>query len=242
MIDFALLVILALVTWNVAAEGAWGAASMLLCVIFAGLVAMNLFEPLANYLQTLLPADWGVWSIRLDFICLMGLFGGGVFLLKLMAEKLVPSFIAVHSRLYDVCRFGFALMTGYVTIAFLLAALHTASLPREFLGFTPERKNFFGLTAPDREWLGLVQFISERSMRSSEEGRIFDGAQFEVPEHENRVWPTYIIRYATRREQYAAAASGGTAAPAAPGSSVAPGGGDQAPASLEGVRERGSGL
>jgi hypothetical protein len=239
MIDVALLLILALVTWNVAAEGAWGAASMLLCVTFAGLVAMNFFEPLANYLQTLLPGEWDAWPVRLDFVCLMGLFIGGVFLLRLMAEKIVPSFIAVDSRLYDVCRFGFALMTGYVTIAFLLAALHTAPLSREFMGFTPERKNFFGFTAPDREWLGLVQYISERSMRSSEDHRTFDGAEFEVAEHTNTVWPTYIIRYATRREQYAAATGGPSAAPAP---TVTPGGGDQAPASLEGVRERGSGL
>jgi hypothetical protein len=241
MIDFALLVILALVTWNVAAEGAWGAAAMFLCVTFAGLVAMNFFEPLANYLQAWLPADWAVWSVRLDFITLMGLFIGGVFLLRLMGERLAPSFIAIHGRLYDVCRFGFALMTGYLTIAFLLAALHTAALPRDFLGFTPERKNFFGLTAPDREWLGLVQYISEKSMQSSEDHRIFDGAFVKVEEHNLEIWPTYIIRYASRREEYAAATGGAAAAPPA-GSTVTPGGGEQPPASLQGVRERGSGL
>lgn len=239
MIDVALLVVLALVTWNVAAEGAWGAASLFLCVVFSGLIAMNFFEPLANYLEVWLGPDW---AMRLYFISLLVLFGGSVFLLRLLAERLVPSFIAVEGRLYDVCRFGFALMTGYVTIAFLLAALHTAPMPREFLGFTPERKNFFGMTAPDREWLGLVQYISEKSMRSSDDDRIFDGAKFEVAEHTNTVWPTYIIRYATRRDLYAAANGSTTAAPGAPPTGVTPGGGDQPTATLGGVRERGSGL
>src|ERR1700733_3332870 len=104
MIDFALLVIIALVTWNVAAEGAWGAAAILLSVIFAGLFAMNFFEPLASLLESSpLGTDW---SMRYDFISLMVLFGGAVFLLRLMSEKIAPGFIAVHSRLYDVCRFG----------------------------------------------------------------------------------------------------------------------------------------
>ena len=97
-------------------------------------------------------------------------------------------------------------MTGYVTIAFLLTALHTAPLPREFLGFTPERNNFFGMLAPDRDWLGFVQYVSEKSMPSSEEGRIFDGSRFRLPYHENDVWPTFIFRYASRRENFGSVA------------------------------------
>jgi len=231
MIDFAILVIIAFVTWNVAAEGAWGAAAVFLSVVFAGLIAMNFFEPFANLLEYYLPD----WSYRFDFISLLVLFAGSVFLLRLMSEKIAPGFIAVHSRLYDVCRFGFALMTGYVTAAFLLAALHTAPLPREFMGFTPERKNFFGATAPDREWLGFVQYVSEKSMRSSDDGRIFDGTQLPPMEgHVNQIWPTYIMRYASRRDGYAAATGGGTTTPS-PGAGVTPGGGDQPPATLKGA-------
>jgi uncharacterized membrane protein required for colicin V production len=236
MIDFALLVIIAFVTWSVAAEGAWGAVAVFLSVIFAGLIAMNFFEPVANLMEYYLPD----WSYRFDFIALLVLFGGSVFLLRLMSEKIAPGFIAVHGRLYDVLRFGFALLTGYVTAAFLLAALHTAPLPREFMGFTPERKNFFGVTAPDREWLGFVQYASEKSMQSSERGRIFDGTQLPPMEgHANEFWPTYIMRYASRRDGYAAATGGTPSATA--GAPVTPGGGDQAPATLQGVGGRGGG-
>jgi hypothetical protein len=231
MIDIVLLLIVALVTWNVAAEGAWGAAAVFLSVIFAGLVAMNFFEPLANLLESYLPTDW---AVRTDFISLLVLFGGGVFLLRMASERLVPNFIAVDSRLYDVCRFGFALMTGYVTMAFLLTALHTAPLPREFLGFTPERKNLFGFTAPDREWLGFVQFASEKSLQSSEKGRVFDGTRFDIEGHVNQIWPTFIIRYASRRD--AIGPSAGSTSTVAP---VTPGGGE-APATLKGIRGTGA--
>jgi hypothetical protein len=115
-------------------------------------------------------------------------------------------------------------------------------MPRDFLGFTPERKNFFGFTAPDREWLGFVQYVSEKSMRSSEPGRIFDGTQLPPMEgHDNQIWPTYIMRYASRREGYAAA-MGGTTAAQPNTATVTPGGGDQGPATLGGIKERGSGL
>jgi hypothetical protein len=218
VIDVALLLILGLVAWNVAAEGAWGAAATFLSVLFAGLVAMDYFEPLADLLQSALGSDW---ANRVDFMALMGLFTGGVFGLRYLSDWLVPNFIAVNGRVYDVCRWGFGVMTGYVTMAFVLTALHTAPLPRDFLGFSPERDNFFGMLAPDRDWLGFVQYVSEKSMPSSEDGRIFDGSRFRLPGHENEVWPTFIFRYASRRETFGT----GAVAVTAPPPTAAPSGG-----------------
>ena len=96
MIDVALLLILALVAWNVAAEGAWGAAAVFLSVLFSGLVAMDYFEPLADLLQSGLGIDW---ANRVDFIALVGLFAAGVFGLRYLSEWLVPNFIAVRRPL-----------------------------------------------------------------------------------------------------------------------------------------------
>ena len=183
-----------------AAEGAWGSAAAFLSVVFAGLLAMNFFEPLANLLESLLPGDW---AARTDFISLLVLFGGGVFLLRLASERLVPNFIAVDSRLYDVCRFGIRLDDRLRDDAGFLAhglAHGSVAACGEFLGFTPERKNLFGFTAPDREWLGFVQFASEKSLQSSEKGRVFDGTRFDIEGHDNQIWPTFIIRYASRRD------------------------------------------
>ena len=49
MIDLLLILIIAGVTWAVAGEGPWGAAMVLFSVIVSGLLAMNLFEPVAGY-------------------------------------------------------------------------------------------------------------------------------------------------------------------------------------------------
>jgi hypothetical protein len=92
------------------------------------------------------------------------------------------------------------------------------------MGFTPERKNLFGIVAPDRQWLGFTQFISEGSMSRSVP-RVFDGPveDFIEPrnaeEHPNTVWPSFPVRYASRREVFAGTSRAiipTAAAPAAP--------------------------
>lgn len=206
--DLLLLAVLGLVTWCVASEGAWGAALTCLSVILAGLLAMNFFEPLASVMEGSIPD----WRYRWDFICLVGLFIGLVFAFRLGTERISPTSIDVHPLLYEVGRWGCGFLTGYVTMAFLLTAFHTAPLPREFIGFKPERANLLGITAPDRQWLGFTQYVSERSLRHGGDGiKIFDGPYFKLGDPDTKrandnIWPSFPIRYATRREKFAGSA------------------------------------
>ena len=208
IIDLLLLAVLGLVTWCVASDGAWSAAFTFLSVLFAGLLAMNFFEPLAAFLENNVSAS-ASWSYRWDFIALVGLFSGLVFGLRYLTEYLAPTFMNVHPLVYEAGRWSMAFATGWVTIAFLLTALHTAPLPRkvdstsvkEFLQFQAERGNFFGF-APDRQWLGFTQYVSRASMPRSPEARIFDGPSFVAGDHSG-IWPSFPIRYATRREDLA---------------------------------------
>ena len=205
LIDFFLIAVVALVAWCVASEGAYGAAMTCLCVVFSGLIAMNYFELLAN----MLPAT-GWWRNTADILCLMGLFIGGIFALRFGTEYLCPRFVHVHGVLNDVGRWSCGALTGYVTMAFLLTALHTAPLPRVFLGFKPERNNLLNVVAPDRQWLGFTQFVSGHVFRKGAEGKLFDGPRFTLGDparpYENTVWPSFPIRYATRRGNLAGAA------------------------------------
>jgi hypothetical protein len=214
-----LVVIIAIVTWCVASEGAFGAGLTLLCVLFAGLLAMNFFEPLADILDGL-GSDMRYYS---DFIALVGLFALFVFLGRLATDNIAPTEIEYDSRIYNVARWLFALATGYVTMAILLTAVHTAPLPREFLGFSPERKNLFDFAAPDRQWLGFTQHISEKILGT---GAIFDGPKYPEPETTQDIWPSFPIRYATRRQDYANPRKPAAAAatPQAPGPEAAPAG------------------
>lgn len=210
IIDIALLAIVALVTWCVAGEGAWGAVFTFLSVLFAGLLTMNYFEPLAGFFESaVLPS--GKWRNLADFLAMTGLFAALVFGFREVTTRLAPGEYDIHPLLYEGARWGGGLASGYLTMAILLTALHTAPLPREFIGFKPERKNFLTISAPDRQWLGFTQRVSEEVFRQGSVGRIFDGPQFRVGDQTNDVWPSFPIRYASRREAYAA--GGGPAGP-----------------------------
>lgn len=205
-IDILLLVVLAIVTWAVASEGAWGALLSTLIVLFSGLLSMNFFEPFAGMLQGLGGSLW--WQHQCDIIALVGLFGLFVFLLRIATDRLSPRFIQTNRLLHELGRWGGGLMAGYITMAFLLTSLHTGPFPREFWGFSPERRNLFNVVAPDRQWLGFTQWVSEHTLKWGGAGKIFDGPRPEPrlggsQGAENRVWPSFVIRYATRRRLYA---------------------------------------
>src|SRR3972149_4525741 len=65
--DFLLFAIFAAATWAVASGGLWDAALMVFNVTFAGLVAMNFWEPLADWLRKAAPPAGGLrrWYRRL---------------------------------------------------------------------------------------------------------------------------------------------------------------------------------
>jgi hypothetical protein len=230
MIDLLLLVILAIVTYCVASEGPWGAATTFIAVILAGLLAMNFFEPVAAmFPQTM------EWQTRADIIALLGLFALFVTGLRMAAEYLMPTQLEVNPLVYDGGRWGFGLLTGYVTAAILLTSFHTAPLSRDFLGFKSQGNNFFSLggveNAPDRQWLAFTQYVSENIFTT---GNVFDKSEFSRYRGKpTETWSSFPIRYADRRERYASGASIGVAAsgpPAnAPPASTAPAGGGAAP-------------
>lgn len=242
MIDLLIAGTIGLVAWCVAAEGAFGAGTIFISVIVSGLLAMNFFEPLADKLDEI-----AIIGPKADMLALVGLFAVLLTGMRLACEKLCPTYISVQGLIHDLGRWGFGILTGYVTAGILLTALHTSPLPREFLGFTPERSNLLlGAFSPDRDWLGFTQYISERPFSKMQIDdhpalggihikRVFDGrtayhwrfrGQEEsdgmTPEEKNTarqqaqaateiVMPSFIVRYADRRERL-----NGGAAEAAP--------------------------
>lgn len=220
MIDILMLLILAVVTWCVASEGAWGAGLTFLSVLFAGLFAMNWFEPLADNLSGMAPG----WAFHWDIVALLGLFTGFIFLFRFLTDSLMPTYVEVQPLVYNLARWGIAAATGYIVVAVLMTSLHTAPLPRSFMGFDPGpgRKQFFGL-GPDIQWLALTQYISEKSL-SKPHGPVFDSVAFErIPGQQATLqnWSSFPIRYATRRESFMAGGAA-AAAPAAPPSNTPP--------------------
>lgn len=230
MIDILLLAIVAVVTWMVASDGPWGGAITFVSVLLSGLFAMNYFEPLAGFLGSTVLTSYD-WQHRWDVIALLGLFSGGVFGLRMLGEFLLPTYAELHPLVYVFARWGFAVLTGYVVMAVICTSLHVAPLQREYLGFTAERRNFFGL-GPDRQFLALTQYASEKSLRKTQRDgspAIFDGVTFpSIPgdASTNQIWSSFPIRYAARRERFASGAASAVAPQAepveAPGGPAAP--------------------
>jgi hypothetical protein len=229
MIDFLLLAVLAAVTWCVASEGTWGAATVFLSVLFAGLIAMNCFEPLAATLEGAAPG----WAPYCDLVALLGLFTAFVFAFRAAGEYLMPTYIDVPGALHNSARWLLAAGTGYLVVAVILTSFHTAPLPRSFFGFDPgpNRKMFFGI-GPDMQWLAFNQFVSQRSLSGS--GRPFDAVAFErIPGQSSTLttFSSFPIRYATRRSLLS---TGGGATTTAPSAAAPPSGGAPPPPATPG--------
>jgi len=226
MIDLFLIAVIGVTAWCVASEGAWGAALTFLSVLFAGIIAMNYFEPLAEIMSGSLGLGPS-WRNRWDFLALILLFIGFIFVFRLGSEQILPVSVEVHPLAYDGVRWFSAVLTGYLTAAILLTALHTAPVPMSYVGFEPERDNLLGMAAPDRQWLGFVQYMTEKPL-SRPGNHIFDGAVVRLSNGDLKVIPTFAIRYSSRRGQ-AAGASAQPAAPPAPAVSPQSGGGNRMP-------------
>jgi hypothetical protein len=235
VIDVMLVAILGLVTWLLANEGAWTAILAFFAVVFGGLIAMNCFEPLAEIIGT----KGGWLETRADFLSFIGLFALFTFLIRMGLDNVAPTNLELPDIAYQASRWIFAFATGYITMAIVLTSLHTAPLPRNFMGFTPERTRylFIGLS-PDRQWLGFTQYVTEhigrrqriRNEHNQEElpYRNFDGLRFIFPNgSQTEYLPTFIIRYASRRDQIGGMVAAPVAAPVVSGGGGAPAKGPQ---------------
>lgn len=213
LLDLIFLAILVWVTFRVASEGAWGAVLVFFCVLFAGLFAMNTFEPLAEWLGIHVSAE-EEWQFRWDVVSLLGLFALTVFALRVITERLAPARIPVP-RLFEIpLAYLAGAGAGYLTICVLLVALHVAPLPRivtgeeviETLGFEAEKPQFFG-TGPDRQWLHLNLWLSQQALNRGGAERLFDGPVYHAGGARG-IWPSLPIRYADRRERITRARMG----------------------------------
>lgn len=244
IIDFILLAVLGGVTWYVSSEGGFGAAVIFVSATLSALLALNFFEPLAMLISGFLAGGLAAYRNSTDLVAFVLLFGGVNFGLRVAAEKMMPTYIHVQGYLDDALRWGAGLATGYLAMAVVLVSLHVAMVPREWLGFRAERKNFLGISAPDRQLLGFMQYVSGHALgrriavtvQREPVYRLFDGPYYMLPQSEkdankaypNTIWSSFPIRYASRREllvgagkQVGIAPAGPAAAPSAPAAAPA---------------------
>jgi hypothetical protein len=139
--------------WN---RGIWGASLTLINIVFAALLAMNFFEPLA---QTLGDKN----SNMMDFVCLWGLFAD---LVSRVRVRFPPMFDLIGAVF-------FAIWGGWVLFCFTVTSFHVAPLARtpligSFMA-SPNEKMVAG-SAPDRLWLAFTRQVSLGAFSNSAEG------------------------------------------------------------------------
>jgi Colicin V production protein len=157
-------------------EGIWGNAIRLVNVVFAGLLTMNFYEPVAQFLtkpgdlwSTLRYDDLHSWTPFFDFLGFWICFIFFVAVLMIITD----SVSRVRVRFLQIVeRIGSPLIAfciGWVMTGIVLVSLHLSPLGEyPFLGcFQPQSNMFIGLFAPDREWLGFTKYQSSNGYSRS---------------------------------------------------------------------------
>ena len=139
-------------------EGMWGNAIRLVNVVFAALLAVNFWEPLARFADGSAPTFTFFW----DFLCLWGLFGVFMILFRVptqLLSRVKVCFLKIADRIGSAF---FAVWVGWVMVCFTMFTLHTAPLSEYFLygAFRSGEANLPLGLAPDLQWAGFVQKMS----------------------------------------------------------------------------------
>jgi uncharacterized membrane protein required for colicin V production len=174
-------------------EGLWSNAIRLVNVVIAALLATNFYEPLAGFLEGILPSLKYYW----DFPAIWGLFALFVVVLETLAKQLSQvkvRFLQIGDQLGGL---ALSAVTAWVLVCFTLMTLHTAPLAKNFLfgSFQPRERMLFGI-APDRQWISF--------MRSMSLGPLARGASAEEQTSHANVFDAnrhFIYRYEQRRTE-----------------------------------------
>lgn len=173
-------------------EGLWSSLLMLFNIIFAGLIAMTLFEP-----GCAMATDYvGIGGAFFwDFFFLMGIFSVWIFILRTITDYIAPKKIAFPKLVDQIGGAAVAAVAAYVYAGFLLTAIQTAPIEERMLygSFDVREPHVFGIVAPDAHWRGLVQIVSGGSfapLTAEAEGRahIFDSDGKFVENYRVRRW------------------------------------------------------
>lgn len=201
---FAVMLICVAMCWN---EGLWGNAITLVNVILAAMIATNYFEPLAEFIDEQMPSFTYMW----DYLSIWLVFVVVYSLLRAVTDLLFKTKVRFKMPVEHAGRIILALAVGYAMMTFTAMTLHMAPL-----GATPFRgsfgqivksedgkempSTFLGL-APDRQWLGFMQYASRDAAESQVPGPLSRWSVFGWKKRQFDPQSRFIFKYAARRTQ-----------------------------------------
>ena len=169
---------------STAMQGIWNNAITLINVVFATLLAMNYWEPLAGWLDNWDHRYTYIW----DILAIWLVFGLAFLILRAFTDKL--SQIKVRFIKYVDWGVGAFLSAwmAWIVVCFATMTLHLAPLAPSFMLSTfqpqPNSSMFMG-TAPDRKWLALTQKVSRGSLGKMTTVE-FDAEAELIPKYQSR--------------------------------------------------------
>lgn len=194
------------VTAAIWVQGFWSAAVTMCNLLLAMLIATNLFEPIADMVET-----YGAqsWTYLLDFILLWLLFFVAFGALRGLTDVLSQTQVKFDLPVEMAGRSVFAAFSGWLFVCFLAFSLQMAPLNAENpLGAWDTTKyNSFLFTAPERLWM---RFMFDRSRGALARGHFSSQPSQSHPSDQalnveafdpNAV---FAIKYHQRRKKYEA--------------------------------------
>ena len=171
--------------WN---EGMWSNCLTLFNALLSALVAMNYWEPLADFLET----KMSTYTYVIDYLAMWLLFFVSIAILRALTGALSRTQVRFIPPIEQTGRVVTVFLIGWIMVCFTLTAMHTAPLARTAIRgsfqATPMSNNFLGF-APDRMWLGYVQYRSKNALSNSPP-KVFDESG------------EYIFKYGERRRRF----------------------------------------
>ncbi len=230
IVDLVTVVLILGMTWALTSEGLWGAALMFFNALFAAMITLNCYEPLAQLIGT----NVEFLSGYADALCILLIFTVSLLLLRLTTENLAPAMVRFPMPLYHLGRFIFGLLGSLITMGIIMIALDASPVNKKVLGAIDYKyKPFYGLRL-DKEILAYFQhstgYIFTRigppdPFREFGNVRVFDArGDWLIRAQEARPYPKGEDLFADEAASTAASAEAGKEGAAAPG----PGGGNVA--------------
>ena len=182
------LIVTAIIVYYHWHEGLFNAACLCVCVFLSGLFTFNFFEPLANWMESMI--DRTPLQGFEDFLSMVILFCAALGLLRAATNAINNNEIEYQPLMNQIGAGVIALVTGYLLSGFLICAMETLPWGQNFLGFEPyqesEMKTRSYLPA-DRVWLALMHRAGAAPLSRGEGSETFDAeGAFESNYFQNR--------------------------------------------------------
>lgn len=164
------LIVMFVVGYAMMVEGVFGAFTVFVNVLIAGLIAFNFWEPLASYLE---PNFFDtVLQGYEDAFCLTGIYWLALVLLRVATTQFAPAEIEMHPVAQRAGGALFGILAGYLVSGFLLCVFQTLPWNVRFIAFDPDYKEADvtrSYIPSDRVWLALMNRAGRYGFSGEEE-------------------------------------------------------------------------